>query len=71
MVNFPQRWIGHHLLLGSFLHDAVICRQAQTCKDPMETQYYSSVCVTPVCWYCGSPEEMLTNDDFIQNLRSE
>ncbi len=55
------------------LHDAVICRQALTCKDPMETQYYSSVCVSfpPVCWFCGCPEEMLADDEFVQNLRTE
>ena len=57
---------------GSSLHDAVICRQALTCKETMETQYYSSVCVSfpPVCWFCGCPE-MLTDDEFLQNLRTE
>ena len=55
------------------LHETVICRQALSCTDPMEAQYYSSVCTKfpPVCWFCGSPEEMLSDDELVMNLRSE
>lgn len=58
---------------NSSLHSTVFCRQALSCSDPIETQYYSSVCVSfpPVCWFCGAPEEMLTDDEFIRNLRQE
>lgn len=58
---------------NSPLHSTVICRQALTCNEPVKTQYYSSVCVTfpPVCWFCGSPEETLTDDELIQRMRSE
>lgn len=55
------------------LHRTVVCRQALSCSSPMETQYYSGVATAfpPVCWYCASPEEMLTNDEFMANLRSQ
>ena len=33
-------------------------------------QYYSGA-FPPVCWYCVSPEEMLTDDEFMQNLESQ
>ena len=55
------------------LHRTVICRQNLSCLSPMETQYYSGVATAfpPVCWYCAGPEEMLTNDEFMDNLRSQ
>ena len=48
------------------LHRTIVCRQTLTCQSPMETHYYSGVATTfpPVCWFCASPEEMLTNDEF-------
>ena len=43
----------------SSLCDTVICRQALSCKDPMEAQYYISVCVAfpPVCWFYMRPQK--------------
>ena len=54
-------------------HSTIICRQALSCNDTMESQYYSSSCVSfpSVCWFCAGPEEMLVEDEYMQNLRSE
>ena len=58
---------------GSPFHTTIVCQQAMSCNDLMETQYYSSSCISfpSVCWFCTMPEETLVNDDFIQNLRCE
>ena len=55
------------------LHRTIVCRQTLTCQSPMETHYYSGVATTfpPVCWFCASREEMLTNDEFMDGLRSQ
>ena len=39
----------------------------------METQYYSATLVSfpPVCYYCGTGEECLVEDDSIHELRKE
>ena len=35
------------------------------------TQYLSSVCVKfPVCYFCGSPEETLAEDECVQTLKT-
>ena len=55
------------------LHDTVICRQPLNCCDTMETQYFSSVCAKfpPVCYFCGSPEETLAEDECAQTLKTQ
>ena len=55
------------------LHDTVICRQSLNCCDTMETQYFSSICVKfrPVCYFCGSPEETLSEDECVQTLKKQ
>jgi hypothetical protein len=55
------------------LHHTIVCRQTLSCSSPMETQYYSGAATAfpPVCWYCASPEETLTNDDFMEDLKSQ
>ena len=55
------------------LHRTIVCRQTLNCSSVMETQYYSGVSTAfpPVCWHCASPEEMLTNDEFMEDLRSQ
>ena len=55
------------------LHSTVIVRQAANCSDPMEAHYYNATCVSfpPVCWFCGSPEEMLAEDELVRSLKDE
>lgn len=55
------------------LHSSVIVRQAINCSDPMEAQYYSATCMSfpPVCWFCGSPEEVLAEDELVRSLKDE
>ena len=57
----------------SQVHNTIICRRSLNCSDPMEAQYYSSTCVKfpPVCWFCGSPEEALCDEDCMQSMRKE
>ena len=47
------------------LHSTVIVRQAANCSDPMKAHCYSATCVSfpPVRWFCGSPDEMLAEDE--------
>ena len=55
------------------LHSTVVVCQAANCSDPMEAHYYSATCESfpPVCWFCGSPEEMLAEDKLVRSLKDE
>ena len=50
-----------------------VCEPYQQLQEKLSTLDYSGVATTfpPVCWFCASPEEMLTNDEFMDGLRSQ
>ena len=54
-------------------HSTIVVRQALTCNDPVEAQYYSATLVSfpPVCYYCGMAEETLVNDDEFRELKQQ
>ncbi len=65
---------------GSFLFppdsdysSTIVIRQALTCQDPIEVQYYSAgtVAFPPVCFHCDAPEETLLNNSEIVELKKQ
>ncbi|SMN01555.1 hypothetical protein SPONL_2127 [uncultured Candidatus Thioglobus sp.] len=58
---------------SSSFFETIVVRQKISCTAPMEAQYFSSKLVSfpPVCYYCGCPEEMLSTDPAIAQLKEE
>lgn len=53
-------------------HSTIVVCRANSCTDPVVTQYYSAKLVIPaVCYYCGMSEETLVNDEEIQELKQQ
>ena len=55
---------------ASQFYGTIVVRQNCSCAAPVEAQYYSAklVSFSPVCYYCGLPDESLVNDDEIVHL---
>ena len=53
------------------LVNSVVVRQAIVCSSPIECQYYSSILVSflSVCYFYGTGEELLVNDDEMKELK--
>lgn len=58
---------------SSPLVDMVVVRQNIGCTTTLEAQYYSATLVSfpPACYYCGTGEECLVEDESICDLRKE
>ena len=58
---------------SSPLVDIVVVRQSIGCTTTLEAQYYSATLVSfpPACYYCGTGEECLVEDESIRDLRKE
>ena len=56
-------------LPDSMYHSTIVVRQALSCEEHVEVQYYSSTLCSfpPVCYHCGGPEETLLNNEEVLN----
>lgn len=58
---------------SSSFYGTIVVRQKISCTAPMEAQYFSAKLVSfpPVCYHCGCPEETLSNDPAIVELKEQ
>ena len=60
-------------LPDSMYHSTIVVRQALSCEEHVEVQYYSSTLCSfpPVCYHCGGPEETLLNNEEVLELKKQ
>ena len=60
----------HLFLSSSDLSSSVCVRESLNCNNPVELSYFSASLMnfTPVCYWCGSPEETLIRHEHYVEL---